>query len=85
MGSKEQIRSGICCPLPPRNAKLLERLFNTDSGLTWDHLFPEFCAEPLFLGQSCPVGAVACLEPLKVVDLIPLVLGWLIRLRYLFA
>lgn len=85
MDSKEQIRSGICCPLPPGNTKLLERLFNTDPGLTWDHLFPEFRAEPLFLGQGRPVGAVACLEPLEVVDLIPLVLVWLICFRHLFA
>jgi hypothetical protein len=28
---------------------------------------------------------VVCLEPLEVVDLIPLVLGWLICLRHLFA
>lgn len=85
MGPKEQIQYGICCQSSPRNPKLLERFFNADTGLTWDHLFPEFRAEPLFLRQGCPVGTVTCLEPLEVVDLIPLVLGWLICFRHLFA
>ena len=48
-------------------------------GQAEDHLCPDLRAEPLSLRERGPVRAVVRLEPLEIVDLIPLVLDVSIR------
>lgn len=55
-------------------ADLMQDLLDALTRLSRDHLPPNRLFQHLGTRQSCPIGALASLEPLEIINLIPLVI-----------
>lgn len=71
---EEEPKPGITTALLSWDADLGQSLVDACAWSTWDSLRPSMLVQPQFLGQDFPMGTLAYLEPLEIVNLIPLVL-----------
>jgi len=61
---------------PSGDANLLQNILEANSWSTWNDISPYFLFNSLLFWQNAPIWTMFCLEPLEIVDLIPMILGW---------
>ena len=64
----------VIVDLTAADSNLPQNVIKSNTWSSWDNGGPHLLPEPLLIRQDRPVGAMLCLKPLEIINLVPLIL-----------